>query len=170
MAGPPGEVVHLSHRLPPLSACHSNRPVAAWAWVLLPAFLAQVAAVPNLSHPLVVPLYHLFFPSAGSLSSASPSSVKSGSATAFSLAASSALTSHSRARPSLRGSDRISQQRRSGHRYAPRPGCLPLRSTSRLPARVRTIRISSRLGRWRRQAMQVRSGICFRDWPDDRFT
>lgn len=167
---PVGGGVCLFHRPASWSAFPLTRPVMAWAWTLPLVFVAWGAAVPALSHSLVVPLSYLSLQSTGLFLSDPPSSAKRGAAIAFSLAASSALTSHLRARPSFRGSNRTSQQRRSGHRYAPRPACLPLRSTSRLPAGVRTIRISSRLGRWRRQAMQVRSGICFRDRRGGLFT
>ncbi len=96
----------------------------------------------------------------------------------YRCATSSSLTRHLRAcssclRAGGAGSRATCQHCRSGQRYAPRPARFPLGSTSRAragggpPADVRTTRINSRLGRFCRQAMHVRSGTCLRRLPGD---
>src|SRR6266542_4105092 len=76
---------------------------------------------------------------------------------------SSTVTSSARAsEPSVRPRARHAS---SGHRYAPRPGASPRRSTESPPLGPLTTRISSRFGLVRRHATQVRCGTLLTPIP-----
>jgi hypothetical protein len=83
-------------------------------------------------------------------------------ANASRAARSSAVTVVFKAASSLGPLTACDQQTRARHRYAPRPAIFPPRSIFTPESGVRTTRTNSRLPRFWRQAIQVRSGTCFR--------